>query len=304
MANSTYTDVTLYRRLILLARPHWLHIAGLFLLSLLATPLALLNPVRLKIAVDSVIGSEPIPSFLDAVLPAAATQSPTAVLALAVGLLLAITLLSRLTNLGQSLLRRYTAEKLTLNFRTLLFRHAQRLSLSYHDSKGSSDSVYRIRRDASAIEHIAIGGVIPFITAAIQLAAMLYVTFKLAPQLALLTLAFSPVVLLVARARRRRLRTVSRKVKDIESKTLSVLQEVLGAIRVVTAFGQEDREVARFVQRSRQGLRERIRLAMAEGGYSVLSSLATAGATGVVLSRISNLIQTSRPSGGLERLYS
>jgi hypothetical protein len=41
------------------ARPYWSHIAGVFFLSLLATPLALLTPVPLKIAVDTVLGDYP-----------------------------------------------------------------------------------------------------------------------------------------------------------------------------------------------------------------------------------------------------
>ena len=71
----TYTDLTLYRRLWRQARPYRPHIGGLFLLGLLSTPLALLTPLPLKIAVDSVIGSHPLPRFLDALLPAAAAAA-------------------------------------------------------------------------------------------------------------------------------------------------------------------------------------------------------------------------------------
>src|SRR5205085_1925421 len=55
MDHAHYTDVTLYRRLLRQARPYRLHIVGIFLLSLLQSPLALLTPLPLKIAVDSVV---------------------------------------------------------------------------------------------------------------------------------------------------------------------------------------------------------------------------------------------------------
>ncbi|MHC4537785.1 MAG: ABC transporter transmembrane domain-containing protein, partial [Planctomycetota bacterium] len=119
---------------------------GIFLLSLLSTPLALLNPLPLKIIVDSAIGSEPLPGFLLAILPATMRNGATA-LALAIGILLGKALISQLHTLGYSLLRIYTGEKLVLGFRSLLFRHAQRLSLSHHDEKGASDSTYRIQWD-------------------------------------------------------------------------------------------------------------------------------------------------------------
>ena len=57
MAIAKNRDLVLLRRLLRQAQPYWAHIAGFFLLSLLATPLALLMPLPLKIAVDSGIGS-------------------------------------------------------------------------------------------------------------------------------------------------------------------------------------------------------------------------------------------------------
>jgi len=52
-------DFALYRRLAHQAAASWQLVAVSFLVSLLASPLALLAPIPLKIAVDSVIGSRP-----------------------------------------------------------------------------------------------------------------------------------------------------------------------------------------------------------------------------------------------------
>jgi ATP-binding cassette subfamily B protein len=195
----TYTDLALFTRLFEKVKPYWLHLAGIISISLLAAPLALLTPLPLKIAVDSVLGSEPLPGFLTAPLPAAATRSDTIVLALAAGLLVSIALLSRIQQLGSSLLSTYTGEKLALSFRTQLFHHVQRLSLSYHDSQGTSDSIYRIQYDASAVRQIAIGSVIPLIAASVTVASMVYVTLRLDWQLALVALAVSPILFFLIR---------------------------------------------------------------------------------------------------------
>src|SRR5947207_5578691 len=148
-----HPDLALYRRLWREARPCRLHIAGLFLLSLLSTPIALLVPLPMKIIVDSVLGSHPLPRFVH-VLLRPAMHSKNAVLAAMVVFLVAIALVSQLKELGVSLLRAYTGEKLVLGFRTRLFCHVQRLSLAYHDSKGSTDSTYRIQWDAQSIQYI------------------------------------------------------------------------------------------------------------------------------------------------------
>jgi ATP-binding cassette subfamily B protein len=88
-----YGDLALVWRLLRQARPYWPHLGGLLLLSLLSTPLALLTPLPLKIVVDSVIGSKPLPGFLDPLVPDAAARSDTTVLVLAVCLLIAVALL-------------------------------------------------------------------------------------------------------------------------------------------------------------------------------------------------------------------
>ncbi|MGH9851221.1 MAG: ABC transporter ATP-binding protein [Blastocatellia bacterium] len=283
MAETSYTDFTLYRRLLRQARPYWSHIGGIFLIGLLSTFLTLLVPLPLKIAVDSVIGSHPIPGFLNALLPAVATRSDTTLLILAASLSVAIALLGQLQELGGSLLRTYAGERMVLDFRAQLLRHAQRLSLSYHDTKGTSDSTYRIQYDASSIQYITIDGLIPFVTASCTLAGMIYVTARIDWRLAFVALTVTPILFLVARAYRQRLRSQSRKVKRMESSALSVVQEVLAAARVVKAFGQEDREGERFVRRSSEGMQERIRLSLIEGGFGTLVTLITAiGVAGVL----------------------
>src|SRR5207244_12616603 len=75
------SDLALYRRLHRQARPYWLHLAGLFGIGLLASPIALLNPVPLKLVVDSVLGDRPLPRFLQAILPATVERTAPAMLA-------------------------------------------------------------------------------------------------------------------------------------------------------------------------------------------------------------------------------
>ena len=130
------TDLALYRRLLRQARPYWLHLAALFGIGLLASPLALLDPVPLKIVFDSVLGSKPLPSYLEPLLPSSVRGTPGAFLAIAIGLLLLVAALGQAQALANRFTQAYVGERLVLGFRTQLVQHAQRLSLSNHDSKG------------------------------------------------------------------------------------------------------------------------------------------------------------------------
>jgi ATP-binding cassette subfamily B protein len=278
-----HTEFALYRRLLCQVRPYWPHLGGILLLNLLLSPLALLTPLPLKIVVDSVIGSHPLPGFFGALVPGAAARSDSAVLVFAVGLIIVVALLSALLNLAGSLLRVYAGTKLVLDFRNQLFHHAQRLSLMYHDSKGTSDSAYRIQFDAPAIRWITIDAIPPLVTAVVTLVGMIYVTFRIDWQLALVALTVSPILFLITRFYGRPLRKRWRKVQQLDSSAQSVIHEVLSALRVVKAFGQETREGRRFLLRSRETMSERLRVTFAQGTFGAAVGLITAAGTAAVL---------------------
>jgi ATP-binding cassette, subfamily B, bacterial len=274
---------SLHGRLVQQARPYWLHLTGIFLLSLLSSPFALVAPLPLKIAVDNVLDHRPLPQFLNAWLPQDLAQSPTGLLVLAIGLLVGVAVLTQLRDFANALLTAYTGEKLLRNFRAQLFRHVQRLSFSYHDRKGTADSTYRIQYDAAAVQNIVVEGVVPFITSAITFLTMIYVTARINWRLAIVALTVAPAIFLVSRTYRRRMRRQSREVKKMESSALAVVHEVLGAARVVKAFGQESREEQRFVHKSNEGMRARLLLVYSEGGYGLLVALITAAGTAAVM---------------------
>jgi ATP-binding cassette subfamily B protein len=274
-------DLRLYMRLLERARRWWPQIVAIFLVGLLSSPLALLTPLPVKIAVDSVLGSVPMPGVLDSLVPDNASDSAT--LVVVVGLVLVVALLVQLQEATALLLRTYTGERMLLDFRADLFRHLQRLSFSYADKRGTADLLYRIQYDAPAIQLVAIDAVIPFVSAAVTIAGMLFVAARIDLQLAVIALGICPALLLSLALTRQRVRRQSRMVKRLESSALAVVQEGLGAIRVVKAFVQEDRETARFVDRSLEGLHGRLRLVFAQGGYGLLVATITAAGTGAIL---------------------
>ena len=278
-----FSDVRLYARLLGQARGCWRHIALMFFLSLLATPLMLLTPLPLKIAVDSIIGTEPVPGFLDAVVPAAATESEHGLLLLVAVLVVGVALLTQVQSLGAEVLGAYIGERLLLKFRGKLFRRVQRLSLSYHDTIGSADSIYRIQYDAPAIQWIAVHGITPFLTHGLTLAGMTYIAFRLDWQLAVVALSIIPFLAFATAASRRRLRSGWMETKALETSAMAVVQEVLTGLRLVKAFGQEEREHRRFVDRSGEGMRARVRLAFLEAAFGTFLAVTVAVGTAAVL---------------------
>jgi ATP-binding cassette subfamily B protein len=282
MGDGRRVDLALYARLLRTARPYWPHIAGISFLRLLTVPLTLLSPLPLKLVVDSVIGSLPAPEWMAVLVPRGLEASGAGNLVAALALLIAIALLLHLRGFFSMLLETYTGERLVVSFRAQLFDCVQRLSMSYHDRHGTTDSTYRIQYDAPAIQWVAVQGVIPFITSGITLAGMIWVTARIDRQLALVALTVVPLLWVVTQFFRRRVRRRWSSLKQIESSAMGVLQESLSLLRVVRAFGQEGRERERFLRHSEQSVRGRVGLATMNGVFDlsvgVILALGTAAA--------------------------
>jgi ATP-binding cassette, subfamily B, bacterial len=283
MSDRRTSDLALFRRLFEQARPYWMHLLLIFFVSLLSLPLALLTPLPLKIVVDYVLGNRPLPEFLGAFLPMFFIGSKGGLLILAVVLLLSVALLQNLEGFGSWVLQLYTGEKLVLGFRARLFRHVQRLSLLYHDMRGVADSLYRIQFDASAMQYLAIQGVGASLTSVLTLAAMIWITARIDWQLALIALAILPLLLVASELYRRRVRGAWAEVKNRESAAVSVIQEVLGAVRVVKAFGQEGREEHRFYEHANLSLWTQLRAVFLETGFGILIAMTIGIGTAAVL---------------------
>ncbi len=283
MASTNPGDRSLFRRLTIQARPYWGHISAILLLRMFGVPLALLTPLPVKIAVDSVVGSDPIPGFIAPIVPSALSESNLRLLAFAAGLQVTIVLLGQLQELGSYALRAIAGQGLVKEFRLMLFAHLQRLSLLYHDTHGLADSVYRIQQDAPAIREIAINSVIPTLASAVTLVSMVFVIVRIDWQLALVALAVSPVLFALARYYNSRMRGRYRDARRTESDSIRVVQEALGAFRVVKAFGREIEEQRRFEERADIGVRMRVRLGVAEGAFGLLVNVTIALGTALVL---------------------
>src|SRR5262249_43811070 len=153
----------------------------------------------------------------------------------------------------------------------------------YHDTHGSSDSNYRIQYDAPCVQNILVTGGLPLLTAAVTLIGMLAVTMLVDWQVALIALAICPVLFVLTYVYGARLRLQWKESKAQEGWAMGVVQEELGAVRLVKAFGRETHEQERFVHRSEERLRTQVRMAYLEGRFDLLVGLTIAVGTAATL---------------------
>jgi len=258
-------------------RSCWPHLIGIAALSILSLPLTLLYPLPLKIVVDSILGTQPLPQWLVREVPVLGWQGTS--LQAAIAVLLGIALLASAQSLVAWWLQTYTGEKLVWDFRARLLNHVQRLPLMFHDRYGATDSVYRIQHDAPAIQYVTIQGLVPLMTAVLTLVGMIVVTARMDLSLAIVALLITPILFLLSLGCSRIVRQRSQTIKELDSSAMSVIQEVIGSIRVIKAFGQENREHDRFVRRSERRMSQQVRLSLQQALFNVLIGLTIAVGT-------------------------
>src|ERR1043165_4510326 len=187
-----HSELSLVRRILINTRSYWPHLIAVFFLNLLATPIALLKPYALKLIIDSGFGSQPVPGFFKNFFPGGFRFDFYSIILIAVIFAILVALIDNINGFLIWVLGTYTGEKLVLNFRKLLFDHIQRLSLAYHDRKGSSDSMYRIQWDTMSVRSLLLGQLSSLLSSSLTLVSMIIVMFFINWQFAVITLCIIP----------------------------------------------------------------------------------------------------------------
>ncbi|MGJ7031743.1 ABC transporter ATP-binding protein [Niabella hirudinis] len=255
----------LFIRVLLQARPYWPLLSVIVLLNVLAVSLVLLKPLGLKILIDSGFNHAPLPGFVTQFFRGS-TDFRTVVL-LSVALVMGIALLENCYKLVIWLLNTVAGEKLVLRFRSSLFDHVQRLSLAHHDNMGTADALYRIQYDAANIKTLLIVNIMPLITSSVTLLAMLAVMFSINATFSLMLLGVIPPLVLLIRKSATKWKRQWNAVKTSESSAMSVMNEVLGAIRIIKSFGRESIEAERFTDRANEVVDGQMRVARASAWF-------------------------------------
>src|SRR5881296_3362372 len=257
-------------------RPYLWPIVVLLMISLTAVPITLIFPLPIKLLVDSVLGSQPLPGYLTVFVGPQLSKSLT--LWLAITILMGTAVLTYLQNLVNVWYTNKVGNRMTLDVRARLFRQMQRLSIAYHDTMGAADSAYRTLNDAPMLRSFGIDSIIPLTTSILTLAAMILVMVYLDWQLALIALLVSPLMFVLTFVFRPRIRAGWRRFRASESAAMAVAQESLGASRLVKSYGQEERKNEQLVSHYNDSLTAQLKVQVDSAVYSLLVGIVTAAA--------------------------
>ena len=140
----------------------------------------------------------------------------------------------------------WLGERVVADIRSATQANLLRLEPRFFEENRPSEIASRMTADTAIIDQVVGSTVSVALRNLVTGVGGLIFLFALAPKLATLLLLGIPVILLVLISLGRRVRNLSRASQDRLAAVGSVTSEVLGAMKIVQAFGQEKREAARF----------------------------------------------------------
>jgi ATP-binding cassette, subfamily B, bacterial len=265
----------IYLRALREVRAFWPALLLILALGLASIPLSLLLPLPLKLVIDNVLNHQPVTGLASA-LPGDWTSGHRALLVTAISLSVGLGIVNVGWKLVDWLLRETVAERMVQEFRGKLLYHGLRMPPFCHAVNGTQDLGYRINQDAQALQWTAIYGLIPLVVGAANIGCTLYASAMISGKLALLALGTAAPTVILIHLYQGRLKSKWLAAKEQDSAAQSLVHEVLGALRVVTLYGQERRELSRFLCCSGLSVAARLRALRTEGMLGAMLSLSAA----------------------------
>lgn len=146
-----------------------------------------------------------------------------------------------------------------------------RLPLSYLDRRGAGDTVGRIITDVDTLTDGLLMGFTQLFTSALTIALTLIVMFVINPAIAAVVVVVTPLSLLAASFIAKRTYTLFSKQAEVRGEQTRFVDEMIGGMKTVQAFGREKEALARF-----DGLNERLtRVSLKAIFYSSITNPST-----------------------------
>jgi ATP-binding cassette subfamily B protein len=140
----------------------------------------------------------------------------------------------------------WLGERVVADLRAAVQRNLLRLAPGFFEENRPAEIASRLTADTTIIEQVVGSTLSVALRNIVMGAGGIVYLFALAPKLAAMLLLGIPVVILPIVFLGRRVRDISRKSQDRVADVGAMVDEVLGAMKVVQAFGQEEREASRF----------------------------------------------------------
>ncbi len=230
------------KRLFAHVRPYWKPLLLTAIAMLLATGLSLLPPLFQRAIIDGVL----------------VTGDMSQLWKLIAGLV-GVYALSQAVSMVEQYVRHVLGARFIFDLRVRLYAHLQRLSLAFFEQTSTGELMSRVTNDVEALENFVTHGVTLTAVDLLRLLGASAILVAMEWRLALVVLIPVPFIALGLRYFNRYARPIYRQARDRLGDINARLEDNLAGIRVTQAFVQEEPELLRFSDASRQYYHQRVR---------------------------------------------
>lgn len=148
------------------------------------------------------------------------------------------------------LLTAWNGQRVIRDVRRHLFDHLLSTGLAFHEKNPAGKLTTRVTSDVENLNELIATGVLQSVFDLLKIAGVLVVLFFLDVELALFTLATTPVVVVLSVLFRRNAQRAYREVRGKLALQNAYTTELIGGVRTTRAFGREADVAARYAERN------------------------------------------------------
>ena len=222
-------DAGLMGRLLLYLRPYWRHVLVALAAILVGAAAELAQPYLFKVAIDGSI----------------ATGQVTGLNRLAALYLLTL-VVGFVAEYGQTWTVQLIGQRIMFDLRMTIYRHLQRLDISYYDRNPVGRLMTRVTSDVDAINELFTSGVITVFDDVLMLVSIVVMMLVMNWRLALVAFSVLPLIIGMTQWFRKNARTSYRVVRGWVARINAFLQEHITGMATVQLFNREALAFARF----------------------------------------------------------
>jgi len=258
--------MNLYIRLLKYIKPYLLQVGVALVCTVLAAAANLYVPWIIKDVIDDVL-----------------TAKDMVMLNFIAAGIIMVFLLRGIFFYGQTYLMAFVGQRVIIDIREALYRHLQRLSLSYFESRRTGAIMSYITNDVAALQAALVESVLELLTESVILIGSMAAMFVIHWKLSLLTFVTMPLVFQAINIFGRKLRRAGTVMQERAADITSVLQETVLAVRVIKSFVREDYEIERFGRENYHNFRAQMKAAQLMATLTpLIEFLAAIGVTVII----------------------
>lgn len=222
-------DTRLLRRIVGYLMPYKGWVALAFVTVMTAAYLGPLVPKLVQVTIDREIA-----------------EGDVAGLRRMIGILFAIVAAEGFLSFVNAYLTQWIGQQAIFDVRTKVYRHVQRQSLRFFDSRPIGQLITRVTSDVESLSQVLSAGIVTILGDLFKLIFIAWFMFSLDWQLALVTMSVMPIMIYATFWFKRKVRDAYRDTRKQVARINSFLQEHVTGMRIVQLFGREEEEMQRF----------------------------------------------------------